>query len=210
MYASVLMMKACFVTHGNNSACCNAEVHFSCTFNVMDLALMVTLVLLLQNTLSALPVRNCSKSLNLCTRESSVDSAPSDCFFFEEPRTVTNASISHYLSSKSYFNVTVDDCLRLVMYPGTYIFAEDASYLNFSVVITAPLGRVRVVCGDEYATSISASPHSLLWFKREDVFLSSKKREFFVQLEGISFEGCQHTLQFDTMDYVGISNCNFT
>ena len=166
---------------------------------------MVALTLLLRTTLSALPVRNCSQSLNLCTRES----RESDCFYVEEhPR--TNRSISHYLSSKSYFYGTVDDCLRLVMYPGTYIFAEDTSYLNFSVVITAPLGRVRVVCGDEYATSTSASSHSLLWFKREDVFISSEKREFFVQLEGISFEGCQHTLQFDTMDYVGISNCNFT
>ena len=174
----------------------------------MDLAFIVALPLLLQTTLSALPVRNCSKSLSLCTTESPSD--PSDCFFVERTHTVTNRSLSHCFSSKSYFNVTVDDCLRLVMYPGTYIFAEDTSYLNFSVVITAPLGRVRIVCGDEYATSTSATPHSLLWFKRKDTFLSSEKREFFVQLEGISFEGCQHTLQFDTMDYVGISNCNFT
>ena len=173
----------------------------------MDLALIVGLFLLLQTTLSALPVRNCSVSLNLCTRES----RESDCFYVEE-HLRTNRSISHYLSSKSYTYGTVDDCLRLVMYPGTYIFAEDASYLNFSVVITAPLGRVRVVCGEEYATSTSGPPHSLLWFKRErdDALLYSKVRDFFVQLEGISFEGCQHTLQFDTMDYVGISNCNFT
>ena len=204
-----LIMKAYLVTHGKNSACYNAEVHFDCTFNVMDLTLMVALVLLLQNTLSALPVRNCSKSLNLCTRESLVDSVPNNCCFLEKPRTVINASISYYLSSK-FYSYIVDDCLRLVMYPGTYIFSEDASYLNFSVVITAPLGRVRVVYGGEYSTSTSSSLHSLLWFKREDVFLYSEKREFFVQLEGISFEGFQHTLQFDTMDYVGISNCNFT
>ena len=171
----------------------------------MDLACIMALTLLVRTTLSALPVRNCSVSLNLCTRES----LESDCFYVEEhPR--TNKSISHYVSSKSYTYGTVDDCLRLVMYPGTYIFAEDASYLNFSVVITAPLGRVRVVYDDEYTISTSAYPHSLLWFKREDVFLYSEKREFFVQLEGISFEGFQHTLQFDTMDYVGISNCNFT
>ena len=84
--------------------------------------------------------------------------------------------------------------------------------LNYSVVVSAPQGGVSILCGSECPNVTDASSARLLWFQRETTasrFLSIEIDEFFVQLDGISFSGCNNPLQFDAVDYVGISNCSF-
>ena len=166
------------------------------------LTILVIIALLLQSALSALPVRNCSKSLNLCTRKSEIDSAPIDCVNVSEGHC---RGFSHYLPS-DYVQARVDDCLQVNMYPGVYSFAQDEFVYNSSLVLSAPQGGVIVTC------DAACNGTSFLWlllFQRSDSFLKEEASYFFVQLGGIHFESCQQSLQFDAMDFVGIYNCSF-
>lgn len=172
--------------------------------------LLASLAVLLASSLAALPERSCSNTLNLCTRDSSGEPLPNDCVFVDEDPAVLCNSISIYLHlEQTKANVAADECLRVNMYPGTYSLSQYTSILNYSAVISAPVGGVTVTCESECMNKTNITYGSPLWFQRNTTS-SAEVGEFFVQLEGISFESCQRPLQFDAMDYVGISNCTFS
>ena len=171
------------------------------------LTILMIIALLLQSALSSLPVRNCSKSLNLCTRISEIDPAAIDCVKVSEGHC---RGLSYYLPA-NYVQARVDDCLQVNMYPGVYSFGQEEFVLNSSLVLSAPQGGVIVTCDAACSplngTSLRQLP--ILLFQRSNSFLKKEAYYFFVQLEGIYFESCQQSLQFDAMDYVGIYNCSF-
>ena len=181
--------------------------------------LLLTSALLAATSLAALPARECSISLSLCTSDSGAASAPDHCTFVDaDPATFCN-SLSPYLERHKSL-VAADDCLEMRLYPGTYTLTEYSSTLNYSAVITAVEDGVTITCVSECAGEPEDST-SPLWFQRNSAFsshlslnsssaTSGEDGEFFVQMEGVSFESCQRPLRFDAMDYVGISNCSFT
>ena len=161
----------------------------------MVLALMETL------SLAVLPERNCSTVLSLRTDGGT-------CANSGETTDACN-SLSDYLTRYNS-RIAASDCLEVKLYPGTYTLTDYSNTLNYSLVVGAVAGGVTITCQpDEAATT--GSP---LWFQRYGAFSSHPSppspSEFFAQIEGVDFESCQSPLQFDAMDYVGISNCNFT
>ena len=168
------------------------------------LSALLLSALVLASSLAALPDRSCSNTLNLCTQESR---APSNCVLVDEdPAMLCNTRSLYHLLEQRKAVVSADDCLQVNIYPGTYSLSLYTDMLNYSAVISAPEGGVRVTCESECVNTTNITSSSPLWFQRS----SPEGGEFFVQLEGISFESCPRPLQFDAMDYVDISNCNFT
>ena len=171
------------------------------------LALLATL------SLAVLPERNCSTTLSL--------RAPSDeggnCTFIVDAGETTGVcySLSDYLQRYNTL-IAASDCLEVKLYPGTYSLTDYSNTLNYSLVVAAIEGEVTITCQPDEAVT-TGSP---LWFQRYSAFSSypspapspmvPENGEFFVQIERVNFESCQRPLQFDAMDYVGISNCSFT
>lgn len=167
-------------------------------------------------TLAAPPERNCSISLVL---RPGATSDKDSCTLTEDAGDSSGAcdSLSAYLERYKTL-VAVDDCLDLRLYPGTYTLNDYSTTLEYSAVIRALGSGVTVTC--EPGLEGSSTTGSPLWFQRHSVFSSypssgtssvtADKGEFFVQIEGVQFENCTRPLQFDAMDYVGISNCSFT
>lgn len=173
-------------------------------------ALLVSSAVLLASSLAALPERSCSNTLNLCTQDSRAASFPNDCVFVDADPAVKCNTISLYLHlGQTKAIIPADDCLQVNVYPGTYTLSLYTSILNYSAVISAPGGGVSVINQSGCVPMTELTTGSPLWFQRSATS-SPEVGEFFVQLDGISFEGFPRPLQFDAMDYVGISNCTFT
>jgi hypothetical protein len=109
--------------------------------------------------------------------------------------------------------VAADDCLEIQLSPGAYALASLRTTISYSLVMVAVEGEVNISCAQEDQASLPDSP---FWFQRYSN-LSSRQSplppgdgEFFVQIQGVLWENCQRPLRFDAMDYVGISDCNFT
>ncbi len=92
------------------------------------------------------------------------------------------------------------DCLELSLSPGDYHFSEREAILDYSVVITAPLGGVTFTCECTDPQNI----HPFSFRKAAD-----DTSESFVAMDALSFRGCHWPLQFDNIDHVSISECTF-
>ena len=162
----------------------------------------VVLTLMGTHSLAVLPERNCSTVLSLRSSDGGI------CTDAGETTDGCN-SLSDILTSYNPL-IADNDCLEVKLYPGTYTLTDYSSTFNYSLVVGAVEGGVTITCQPDEAVS-TGSP---LWLQRYSAFSSHPSppspSEFFVQIEGVNFESCQRPLQFDAMDYVGISNCNFT
>ena len=175
--------------------------------NTYLLGLLTALLLLHRGT----PNRNCSTSVDLCTAAESTN----NCTVVADDvrNTSLKCSSISFLLKQHKSIVRGGDCLQVNLHPGTYSLSDYEVQLNYSVILTAPEGDVSLSCENECLPRpvdpvTSGSP---LWFQQsEQSTTTSDAGEFFVLLEGISFEYCQRPLLMDAMDYVVISNCSFT
>ena len=152
---------------------------------------------------AAPPARNCSTSVSLCPQNSTNYMHGDNCTLVNDDSDVTFDSISTYLEGYKSL-IPAGECLEVKLSPGAYSLSLLPSPLNFSAVFTASEKGVSLTCLPiQEDTNATASP---FWFHRPS---NCSEDEFFVQLSGINFESCPRPIQFDNMDYVGISNCNF-
>ena len=99
--------------------------------------------------------------------------------------------------------VEASDCLDVSLRGGDYTLTDYTTELKYSLVLRGVDGAVIISCQQTDDELTSGSP---FWLSRDP---ADGTGEFFVHLEGISFQKCGRPLQFDAMDYVGISRCNF-
>ena len=141
----------------------------------------------------------------------------STCITLQSQCTTPEAACKYLSDILKQYNglIAAGDCLEIKLTPGTYVLADYNTTLNYSLVMRAlEPGAVSISCQQLEQENIirNGSP---FWFQRYDAFSSHRSPimdndgEFFVQLEGVHFERCLKPLQFDAMDYVGLSNCTF-
>lgn len=171
------------------------------------LCLVLAAALWMASSVATLPERQCSTSITLWS-----SAAPPNerCTFASDTNDCKPlADILEQYNSL----VAADDCLEIQLSPGAYALASLRTTISYSLVMVAVEGEVNISCAQEDQASLPDSP---FWFQRYSN-LSSRQSplppgdgEFFVQIQGVLWENCQRPLRFDAMDYVGISDCNFT
>lgn len=97
--------------------------------------------------------------------------------------------------------IQIDDCLKLSLYPGTYIISYN-TILNYSAVFLAPSGNVTLTCLSTDMRGSGTVTSTPLGFNG----MAGAK---FVLMDGVAFQDCQKPLQFDGLDNVTISNSSF-
>ncbi|CAI8022048.1 hypothetical protein GBAR_LOCUS12974 [Geodia barretti] len=166
---------------------------------------LVTCEVVIAASSASLLERNCSTSITLsesgnCTHVDG-DNIAGDC-----------KQLSDHLQKYNDGLVAANDCLEVKLSPGNYTLDSiSATDITYSLVLEAVETEATVSCLPADEMLILNNP---LWFQRLSSYSSSSSasttEELFVQMKGVKFQNCPRPLRFDTMDYVGISNCIFT
>ena len=159
---------------------------------------------LIAGSSGSLPERNCSKCVVLG------EAANDQCTHVKgDVGDGSGFQLSAYLSDYND-KVSANDCLEVRLSPGLYTLDSiETTNVTYSIILVAVEKEAIVSCQPTVnETLVTNSP---LWFQRPSSFSPhSSNGELFVQLEGVRFQNCPRPLRFDTLDYVGISNCSFS
>lgn len=163
------------------------------------------LLLSLTITLSLLPLSLC------CTDEYRIYPSTSNCVQVDDGSSTTCRSLVDIMSQKSANSTADHDCSkRLVFFPGEYTLSLPANTnvtVNHSILMTGPEGGVTLTCSPTDKTRINGYGKSLTFQIVEES--NTTFPEGFVELSGITFTQCNHSLKFKYLEKVTISDCTF-
>ena len=159
---------------------------------------------------ASLPERDCSTSITL---RASTQPGKDQCAYVVDGAGDTAGDCRQLSDHLERYNglVTADDCLKVQLSPGNYALdGVGTTNITYSLVLVALGSGTTVSC-----LHVDQAQNSSLWFQRSSSSYplpppTNSGGELFVLMEGVKFLNCQGPLRFDTIDYVGISNCTFT
>ena len=163
----------------------------------------IFLVVIITGTSAVLLERNCSTSITLRAESG-------NCTTVDGYTTGDCKRLSDYLDEYNDGTIAANDCLQIKLLPGNYTLdSMRATNITYSLVLVAvdkEATLVSCLSADETLLTLN----SPLWFQKiPSTSPASITGELFVEIEGVKFHNCPRPLRFDTMDYVGISNCTF-
>ena len=161
--------------------------------------------LLLTITLSLLPLSFC------CTDEYRIFSSTSNCVQVSDGSSTTCRSLVDIMSQKSANSTADHDCSkRLIFSPGEYTLSLPTNTnvtVNHSIIMTSPEGGVTLTCSSTDEPRINGYGKALIFQRVEES--NTTLPEGFVELSGITFAQCNHSLKFKYLEKVTIRNCTF-
>lgn len=142
-----------------------------------------------------------------CSEETCVETSPL------MPDTVSRCLSIRQLLSIYNSVIHAEDCLELMFAPGVYHLSSLPNMsVQYSLVMSAPEGGVsltcaRPTCACETQDTLSPPDSSAVPMM---VFNSSQVQEdMFVKISGIEFRNCSRQLQFNNVDSLSVTDCQF-
>ena len=156
-------------------------------------------------TLSLLPLGFC------CTDEYLISATKSKCVQVNDGSSTTCRSLVDIMSQKSANSTAEHACSkRLVFAPGEYTLSLPTNTnvtVNHSIIMTGPEGGVTLTCSSTEETRINGYGKALVFQTVEES--NDTFPEGVVELSGITFASCNHSLKFKYLEKLTISNCAF-
>ena len=115
------------------------------------------------------------------------------------------------LLSGDLINSTDPDCVnRLQFGPGRYQLTGTNITVKYSIGMISVGGDAVIACAPSGNTSLAGKTSAQILFRVVEVGNEAvQQNRGTVELEGISFQDCQHSLQFDHLEHIIVRGCQF-